>query len=349
MRNHINRTHLLLGLSGLLLAGGILILITDRSRPEEQRIQSQQMPDATVTSSSGAEDRSSIGPFPANLNESEAPSVVARAPAGYVASPAGSARGQNPESEWIQQAVDGIVGVSPMAFAERLRALRQLSGVDLPQAEAKRLLGYLADAGRFGDGLSRSAMHAVINDLVAVFHDNPNLSDDYLRVSREVIADVNQDEVVRDYALQGLSRAFHHATPEQEEFIRAVFWENVEETETSLAGTSLHGLNRLHRAGALSGQELERLKASAIGQLESESGERTRITAMQVAAELGLQESLIRLEEALDGDASTSAEKAAALAAFVELAPEQAGQQLQRVARSGDSLLVHAANQMRQP
>lgn len=246
----------------------------------------------------------------------------------------------------ITKLVDGVIGVSEVSNAQRFKSIHRLRSMDLPATEARRLLDYLADPNRDTGNMSKAATYVLVNNLLAVFHGNQTLIDDYLRVSRSVISDIAQDEVVRDYTLQGISRAFDNATIEQARLISGILWENVDQVDTSLAGTALLGLNRIRTGGALPDPEIADLIQAVVGHIESSnSGERTRISAMQVAAQMSLVDSVPAIENAFYSDDSTSAEKVSALAALSILEPPRCNQLLQ-VAVLSESQLLHEFAQM---
>jgi hypothetical protein len=67
--------------------------------------------------------------------------------------------------------------------------------------------------------------------------------------------------------------------------------ENLDRADTSLAGTALLSLNRVREAGGLSDFENEHLKSTVLYHLtSSDSGERTRIPAMQLLPKLDIGE-----------------------------------------------------------
>ena len=234
---------------------------------------------------------------------------ISRRPAGY-ADPYTEVERLS-ETEIIQ-AVDVITGTEDASTKDRFLVLSLLNGKDLPDEQSTRLLNYLADPERY-TGMSKPSMHAFVNDLVAVFHDNPNLDDRYLEVSRDVINNAEEDEVVRDYTLQGLSRGYENATDAQAAYIQQALWENVKRTDTSLAGTSLLALNRVNRMGELSLEDRARLEGIVVQNISnSEVGERTRISSMQVAAALEIPNIETHLSSIVANENATISEKIAA-------------------------------------
>lgn len=235
--------------------------------------------------------------------ESKTSPVVARMPAGYQPDQLHLRRQlevDNRTASSPKHAVDVVTGLTKASNAERFRAVSDLHGSELPEAEATRLLDYLADEDRY-KGMSNAAMYVLINEIVAVFHDQPVLSDDYLEVSAQVIKDKSQQENVRDYTLQGLSRGMVNASETQAKMMKNVFWDSLNEKETSLPGTALLALNRERRAGNLSAEDVARLERTVAEFIENPSiGERARIPAIQVADAMelaGLSDSLARIAE----------------------------------------------------
>lgn len=248
--------------------------------------------------------------------------------------------------------MDQITGAVPAGSRERFAALALLRGRDLPEDAAVRLLEYLADPDRH-QGMSDAAMYVFVNDLVAVFHDNPRLDDRYLEVSRSVIGDERQKEVVRDYTLQGLSRAWPNADPAQAAEILETFRAGLDHAGTSLPGTALLALDRARREGGTptSGAEMieAELSAHLLARLAAaETGERTRVTAAGIAARMGLEEALPHLLEiAEDSHARhTAPEKIAALSALKTLRHPRADELLREAARSEHPLVARAAHSL---
>lgn len=271
--------------------------------------------------------------------------VLARAPAGHQpASLMLHPKRDRIDSKSIKHAVDVITGVSAASNAERLRAVASLYETELPEDEASRLLNYLKDANR-QTGMSDAAMHVLVNELVAIFHDQPVLSDAYLKVSKHVISDKSQHEVVRDYTLQGLSRSIGNASPEQEETIRGVFWNSLHETGTSLSGTALLALDLERRTGNLSAGEVRRLNEHVTQILKDLNvGERTRIPAIRISVELELEDPGSELVRIFHSEASTSSEKVAALSALNILGDQET---LATALNSGDPLISRAAQRIK--
>lgn len=245
--------------------------------------------------------------------------VLSRMPAGYQPDQLSLIHkhtADDMDTHSIRRSIDQVTGVAKASNFERFRALADLYESDLPASEATRLLDYLKDPNRY-KGMSDAAIYVLINQLVAVFHDQPVLAVDYLKVSAQVINDKSQHEVVRDYTLQGLSRGIGNATDEQAEAIRAMFWNSLKETDTSLAGTALLALNRERKSGNLSEDEvLELEKAVAAFLKDADVGERTRIPAMSMRSELGADRATPDLKLIFHSKESTPSEKIAALSAL---------------------------------
>lgn len=243
----------------------------------------------------------------------------------------------------VSEAVGRITGQAAASRTVRWKDLSALTPERLSSRELSRLLDYLEDSDRLR-GMSDSAFHVFINDLVALFHDRESLDDRYLEVSRELIRNTSEDEVIRDYVLQGLSRGYGKASPEQAESIRSVFWEALNEVNTSLGGTALHALERIRSGGGLPPGEADALRASLEALLEAgEVDERVRIPAMQAAAAMKLPHLFPALERILGSPSTTRSEKVAALRALAEIDPLRARSFIEEAARSEDPLLASAA------
>jgi HEAT repeat protein len=126
-------------------------------------------------------------------------------------------------------------------------------------------------------------------------------------VLAQMYEDPQQDEVVRDYAVQHLaayyeqmSRQDDSATTEQA--VQNVLWAAVNETSDSIAGTALLALKRLSQEYA--GFDQEKIATTAL-QLagDNDAGELTRISAYEVCAQLKTMEALpVVLQAAQDGE-----------------------------------------------
>ena len=124
--------------------------------------------------------------------------------------------------------------------------------------------------------------------------------------------------------------------------------ENLDRADTSLAGTALLSLNRVREAGGLSDFENEHLKSTVLYHLtSSDSGERTRIPAMQLLPKLDIGEGASEfLLSILNEWQSTVSEKAAALGALNKVNPDLAKLTQEKAIHSADPLLSIIANKI---
>lgn len=176
-------------------------------------------------------------------------------------------------------------------FWQRLRAVHAL-GDDLDQ-ESIRKLGALLR--------SKMEKNAVLkNDILNVLQKQANLPPDLTAVLIDLYHDHEQNILMRDYALQHLVGWFQQlgdlrdATPasvaETKGAIKKTLWEGVAESNTSIAGTALIGLSSLAQQSEV---EADKVREAAF-QLAADrtASELTRIAALQVCAQMGVEKAL---------------------------------------------------------
>jgi hypothetical protein len=151
-----------------------------------------------------------------------------------------------------------------------------------------------------GEQLGQVLKNELLDALCAQMPLPVDLADLLARMYR----DREQNEVIRDYALQHLftyyEKVENGVSAEAATTIRAqvqeVFWEALSEVQTSIAGTALLGLSRL--AETHRDLNTDRVAAAA-SQLATDvgAGELTRISAVQVCGRLKVLEVLPALKE----------------------------------------------------
>jgi len=210
--------------------------------------------------------------------------------------PANLQRGANPQQSGLRPFVDVIVD-SQTSIDQRLAAIDSIKG-RLTNADRESLYNFLrqesaADNGQLGQVLK----NRLLDVLCAL---NPPASG-LLDLLAEIYQDQGQNTVLRDYAVQhmvaycqqlGSDARLAQAQSEELEHAKTLLWQALTETDSSIAGTALLGLDRLSQAGE---PDADHTKISAVALKlagDTDAGELSRITAFQVCANLGLLDAL---------------------------------------------------------
>jgi hypothetical protein len=173
-----------------------------------------------------------------------------------------------------------------VSYEDRLRAIESLPG-RLTDADWALLKPFLLQP----DGLDRNQLGQVIKnallDRLCAMNPLPaGLGDVLLQMYR----DPQQNEVIRDYAVQHLT-PYYEQMPARDRArtgpaVQDALWEAVNETSDSVGGTALLALKRL--AQEYPGPDQARLAAAALNMAgDNQAGELNQITAYQVCAQLG--------------------------------------------------------------
>jgi hypothetical protein len=194
--------------------------------------------------------------------------------------------------------------------ADRTARWQAVRGLTFPltRDEKDAVYGFLqARHAEDGEQLGQVLKNELLDALCAQMPLPADLADLLARMYR----DREQNEVIRDYALQHLFTYYEKVedgvSAEAATTIRAqiqeVFWEALSEVQTSIAGTALLGLSRL--AETRRDLNTDRV-ASAASQLATDAGagELTRISAVQVCGRLKVVEVLPALKEVAETGSS---------------------------------------------
>lgn len=167
-------------------------------------------------------------------------------------------------------------------------AVQRLHGAAMVPTERQSLIAFLSSSRR-PDALTEQQLFEIKNDILNFLRNEEPPQADVTGVLVALFRNPAQDAVVRDYAIQHLG-AWFQAGHDQTE-IAEVLWSALAETDSSIAGTALLALNRL-------AEEHPNLDKQAIGNtaLDLATNEHvsnlTRITALQIAAQLGVRKAL---------------------------------------------------------
>jgi hypothetical protein len=203
-------------------------------------------------------------------------------------------------SDWsaVQQIVD-----SRASYEEGLNAISSLS-TRLTDTDWDVLQPFLLKP----DGLDKGQLEQVIKNqlLDALCALNPppaGLGD----VLTQMYRDHQQDEVIRDYAVQHLAAYYEQMTSQRnsartQQSVQDVLWEAVNETSDSIGGTALLALKRLSQE--YTGFDQGKMATTALQMAgDNNAGELTHITAFQVCAQMGTADALpVMLQAAQNGE-----------------------------------------------
>lgn len=224
------------------------------------------------------------------------------------------------------------VVIDPSAgYPERGGAVRAL-GDSLSGPEVEALYRFLL-AGPPEGNRARNYDRAVKNDVLNRLRQQAAPPEGLTETMIAMFEDRNQDGAVRDYALQHL-RAWHRKAPADERSaILETLVQGLEETRSSMGGTSLISLRNLedHEEGNAG---VDVIRSALEVAHDEQAGDLSRVTAMQISAERSPSEvRALAAEWALDPNAgyprrlsaiaalggSASAESAAVLAELEDL------------------------------
>jgi hypothetical protein len=264
------------------LTAGLWLWVHHRPQPVAQPVATRVKPGIAPLSQ----------PVPANAPKM---ATITGKPAGVpsqVLSPA--------TSDWAaaQQIVDTRAG-----YEERMMAVNSLSG-HLTDADWAVLQPFLLKP----DGLDKDQLGQVIKnrllDMLCAQNPPPTGLGDVLA---QMYRDHQQDDVIRDYALQHLTAYYEQMATQGDsagtrQDIQNVLWEAVNETSDSIGGTALLALKRLSQE--YPGFDQGKIAATALQMAgNSTVGELTHITAFQVCAQLGTADALpVVLQTAQNGE-----------------------------------------------
>jgi hypothetical protein len=174
-----------------------------------------------------------------------------------------------------------IVEDSSATYAERGAAVRGL-GTNLNVYEIEALYRFLLESPPWPEQ-ERVLDRAVKNDVLNLLRNQSAAPGDLTDVMLALFGDRNQDDAVRDYALQHMGVWHEHGPVEERERIMDVFASALDERDTSLAGTALIGLRHLvaGTAGETSGPNVAEAALAIV--LDDNADDLSRVTALNLA------------------------------------------------------------------
>lgn len=202
------------------------------------------------------------------------------------------------------------------AYEQRIKAIASLSGISPSPSEWKALQQFLLQP----DPLDRDQLGQVIkNRLMDVLCEVYPPPEGLGNILVQIYRDSQQNEVVRDYAVQHLGAYFEQISAQPDSAVaqqtaQDVLWEAANETSDSVGGTALLALKRLSQES--SGIDQGKVAATALQMAQdNNAGELTHITAYQVCASLGVGDALPAILAAAQ-EANSKPEQISAIAAL---------------------------------
>jgi len=180
-------------------------------------------------------------------------------------------------------------------YNARLAAIREAIS-HLSDADRQALYTFLLQQSPLdGDQHNHVLKNMLMDGLCALNPPPTGLGD----VLAQLYHDKSQNVVLRDYAVQHMTALYEASGNSRNNLsqIRDTLWEALKETDSSIAGSALLGLEQLSKTQS----DFDRSRvAKAALQLagDKDTGELARITAFQVCAQTGLQDALPVLEQA---------------------------------------------------
>ena len=187
------------------------------------------------------------------------------------------------------------------SYSERAAAVRSLPR---PVSEADRGLLYRFLLAPPEERSVRSRERAIKNEILNLLREDPTDPEALTATMIAMFEDANQDEAVRDYALQHLRSWYPYAPDHLRDRITTTLLEGFLEADTSMPGTSLISLHSLEKQEGVAVPEID-VTAEALRLVHSRDADvRSQITAMQVAADRSAGEVMSTAAEwALDPEA----------------------------------------------
>lgn len=206
-----------------------------------------------------------------------------------------------PTSDW--SAIQTIVNTNA-SYEDRLKAIASLSG-HLTDSDWEELQPFLLKP----DPLDQSQLGQVIKnqllDLLCALNPPPAGLGGVLT---QIYGDQQQNEVIRDYAVQHMAAYYEQMTGQHDhsgtlQSVQKILWEAVNEPVGSIGGTALLALKRLSQEYTNNFDE-EKIAAAALQMADNPiAGELTHITAYQVCGELEIPGALpVVLQAAQTGE-----------------------------------------------
>ncbi len=280
--------------------------------------------------------------------------MVAANNAAVAPAPASTTSVMSRQQVELSPAVDTIVD-DQAGYEQRLAAIETLAGKKLSDADREALYAFLRQkSGQDGVQMEQVVKNRLMDVLCAL--NPPPLG--LLDLFTQIYHDPDQNGVLRDYAVQHVAAFYQQmeiatdVDPQDKgaglAAARKVLWDALSETNSSMAGTALLGLTRLSRENpeAFDPRQIAGVAEQMAG---PNSSELTRITALQVCAQVNVQDSLPVIQAAVQ-NGQTMTVRISAIGALGSLGGAEAIPLLNSVLQGAEERLKlpaqHALNQI---
>lgn len=217
----------------------------------------------------------------------------------------------------VQSNLEGLSSAVRLIVDEQADYISRLAAAraaitNLTAASRQALFTFLLHRSPLDEDQRGHVLKNILLDGLCALNSPPNGLGDVLA---QIYQDQSQNIVLRDYAVQHMVAFYEQMAkvPDDGQLtkqndlskVQGTLWEALNETDTSIAGTALLGLEQLSEEGVEFDQN--RIAAKAL-QLAggNGTGELTRITAFQVCARLQVPDALPLLEQAASQGQSVS-------------------------------------------
>ncbi|MDP0494656.1 MAG: hypothetical protein Q7Q73_00480 [Verrucomicrobiota bacterium JB024] len=194
-----------------------------------------------------------------------------------------------------------VIGEIDLTVPERLNNLHQLV---LSSDEIDQLYSFLADDGNF-TGLSEERLMWLKNDIMTYLRDHDESDERYLNALSSLFLEPDQNIVIRDYALQHLSVWAEQG--DGAEKVIPLLWKGSQETDGTIAGTSLLALERLDRAGLFQDPDEDIAEMAFAVVSDPSFSTASRASALQVLSRFNAQSAQLRAVEILQASSPQDA------------------------------------------
>ncbi len=226
-----------------------------------------------------------------------APPVAPTAPA-KVETPAPPANGAVP-TEPPPRTLAQVVTNETANYRQRMEAIHKLAAGKLSDSDRETLYDFLRRRAAFDDDQTGQVLKNELLNVLCAMQPPPSGLGELLA---QIYGDPGQDMVLRDYAIQHLATYYRQMTvatgvdnqTRSDELRQAqqVMWAALANTDSSIAGTALLGLERLSQEG-YPGLDQQKIAEAALSLAQDDGvGELSRITAFQVCASLNVTNAL---------------------------------------------------------
>jgi hypothetical protein len=220
---------------------------------------------------------------------------------------------------------------------------------NLPEKHVAELCDLLMKKTSDQAELNATEWNSVKNEALDKLIDQKKLPDGLGKLIVDMYRSRATEEIWRDYCVQHMTLYCQRkwpgspAPPDDAEagMIRSALWEAADETGGTIAGTALLGLERLSRTDP--SLDRKRVGAKALSYASSPATpSKTRTTALQVCAEMGLKE-ILPAARSIAGESGEAGLRISAIAAMGALGEAGDRAMLEEIGKSSPDPLVQRA------